>query len=182
MKGKTSFVLIALLLFVARMEGGAPGHFGGGRSSQFGSHGQSGFAAGARGGGHFRSSFRPGVVGGQNFGGRHSGAFYRHQFFSPGFFAPYYWSSGYDTLIVEKELLLPVLQKDLQLYYRKAPALDMNTNCKDAWTGSHPPNSVGQVMKRMFELQCENGHSSPDAELRHPGSGTIEEGNSVAPP
>jgi hypothetical protein len=178
MKVRMLLVLIAFLLFVARVEAGGPGRFGGGRSQQFGHHAHGGF--GAR---HFGSGYRSGGFGQHPFGGRYSGAFYRHQYFSPGFFAPYYWYSGYDTPVMEREILVPVMQqKSLQLYYRKAPALDMNTDCKDSWTENSPPNSVSQVMKRMFELQCENGHPLPDPELKHTRADSIEEGSSITPP
>ena len=55
-----------------------------------------------------------------------------------------------------------------RLYYRIIPAPDVEPNCKDVWSDDSLTNSVSHTMNRIFEMQCENRHPSPDAELRHP--------------
>ena len=179
MKRPIMLLLVMGILFVDRVEGQGRGNFGAGRSQHGGHHGHAGFGGGR---GHSGSDFRPRAMGGFNFGSSHRGAYYRHRLYSPGFLAPFYWSSDYTAPIIEAELLLPGFQKGPQLYYQKAPAPDVEPNCKDTWSKNLTPNSVSQIMNRMFDLQCENRHPSPDTELRHPGTAASGGQDSATPP
>jgi hypothetical protein len=154
------------------------GHFGGGRSVQMGYHGQRNFAGRFHNRGRFGFGFYPRAIGNQGFGNPYSKAFYRHQYFSPGFFAPFYWSSAYEGSSEETEVFLPEFESGLQLYYQKAPPPDVKPNCNDPWKQNFTPNSVSQVMSRMFELQCQNMHSGSESELKNP---TGTDGKDTAP-
>ncbi len=167
MKPALTLFLLMGMLFVGRMEGQGRGNFGAGRSQQGGHHGHAGFGEGR---GHSGSNIRPYAIGGLNVGSSYRGAYSRHRLYSPGFFSPFYWGDGYSEPFIDAELLLPESLNGEKLYYRRAPAPDVEPNCKDAWSGNPPTNSVSHTMNRIFEMQCENRHPSPDTELRHPTS------------
>lgn len=169
MKREVTLYLLLGTLFVGHMEGQGRGNFGGGRSHQ---SGHSGHAGSVGGRGHYGSNIRPYTMGGLNFRSSYRGAFYRHRLYSPGFFSPFYWADGYSEPFMDAELLLPEFLDGERLYYQRAPAPIVEPNCKDIWSGNSTRNSVSNTMNRIFEMQCENRHPGPDAELRHQGRAT----------
>ena len=164
MKRAILVILISGIFFANRREGQGHGNFGAGRSQVGGHHGHGAFGGGR---GHYGSNIRPYTMGGLNFRSSYRGAFYRHRLYSPGFFSPFYWAEDYSEPFVAAELLLPEFLDGERLYYQRAPAPDVEPNCKDIWSGNSTTNSVSQTMNRIFEMQCENRHPSPDTELRH---------------
>ena len=147
--------------------------------TQGGHHGHAGFGGGR---GHYGSNIRPYAIGGLNFGASYRGAFYRNRLYSPGFFSPFYWADEYAEPFIDAELLLPEFLNGERLYYQRAPAPDVEPNCKDVWSGNSTTNSVSHTMNRIFEMQCENRHPSPDAELRHPTRAPSGTSNPAATP
>ena len=179
MKRAITLFLLMSILFVNRGAGQGRGSFGAGRSLQGGHHGHGGFGGGR---GHYGSSFRPYAIGGLNFGASYRRAFYRSRLYSPGFFSPFYWADEYAEPLVNGELLLPEFLNGERLYYQRAPAPEVEPNCKDVWSGNSQTNSVSHTMNRIFEMQCENRHPSPDAELRHPKRAPSGTSNPATPP
>jgi hypothetical protein len=164
MKRATTLFLLMSILFLDRVVGQGHGNFGSGRSQFGGQHGHGAFGSGR---GHFSSNIRPFAAGGVNFRSSHRGALYRHGLYSPGFFFPFYWADGYSEPFIDAELLMPEFLDGERLYYQRAPSPDVEANCKDVWSGNSTTNSVSQTMNRIFEMQCENRHPSPETELRH---------------
>lgn len=179
MKREVTLYLLLGMLFVGHMEGQGRGNFGGGRSLQGGHHGRAGFGGGR---GHYGSNIRPYPIGGSNFRASYRGAFYRHRLYSPGFFSPFYWADDYSEPFIDDQLFQPEFLNGERLYYQRATAPVVETNCQDIWSGNSTRNSVSHTMNRIFEMQCENRHPSPDAELRHPARASSGTSNPTATP
>jgi hypothetical protein len=163
MKRTISLVLlVGLFVFGGdRLEAGGRGHFGTRGSAHIGHQGRAGLGLGVR---NYRHC---GFGRNSALGFRHLQSSYRSGFYFPGYYAPFYFYDSYAAPMPGADVPLPGYAEDSQPDYIRHPARNEKAKCKDAWTGSRNTDSLGGVMGRVLELQCENGHPSSTSELKN---------------
>lgn len=158
------------------------GHFGhhGGRAFGLGIHTQKhlGYHFGQHGGRAFALGIHDHI---------HLGHYYRtHKFrglgFGLGYYAPFYsYSNGYRARDYETFPSLRVYSGDYASQ-RYRGDISKRLNCRDAWAGESPSNSLSSTIRLVFALQCENQHQANAADLPPTKDGLGAESNGKVDP
>jgi hypothetical protein len=133
--------------------------------SHFGHYGAGGFAVGIQSHGYGYRSFRNGYCPPfYDFRSDRAG-------FPFGYYMPFYLYDNYSVLNSETLTSAPD-------YYREnsssqpnsgnasetqaRPWINSRTDCRDSWAGEHQNESLSNLIRSVFEQQCENGHPATD--------------------